>query len=68
MENFSEEAVKVCNKLRRYREHVVRKVSFSLNMRDVFIPLMCNSDPVLNTFKKILNVDVLKQTLHIITF
>ncbi|KAI6661279.1 Dna-mediated transposase [Oopsacas minuta] len=50
---FSEEAVEVSNKLvRRYREHLARKMSFSLNTRDIFIRLMCNSDPVLNVYRK----------------
>ena len=50
---FSEEAVEVSNKLiRRYRENLARKMSFSLNTRDIFIRLMCNSDPVLNVHRK----------------
>ncbi|KAI6659669.1 hypothetical protein LOD99_14592 [Oopsacas minuta] len=50
---FSEEAVEVSNKLvRRYREHLARKMSLSLNTRDIFIRLMCNSDPVLNVYRK----------------
>ena len=54
LKDFSEEAVEVCNKLiRKCREHLSRKFSFSQNTRDIFIRLLCNSDPVLNTFRKI---------------
>ena len=54
MKDFSEEAVEVCNKLiRKYLEHLARKFSFSTNTRDIFIRLLCNSDPVLNTFRKV---------------
>ena len=50
---FSEEAAEVSNKLiRRYREHLARKMSFSLNTRDIFMRLMCNSYPVLNVYRK----------------
>ena len=53
LKDLSEEAVEVCNKLiRKYREHLGRKFSFSLNMRDIFIRLVCNTDPVLNTFRR----------------
>ena len=59
LKDFSEEAVEVCNKLiRKYREHLSRKFSFSQNTRDIFIRLLCNSDPVLNTFRKITNLNV----------
>ena len=38
VKEYSEEAVEACNKLtRRYREHLSRKNSFSLNIRDVFV-------------------------------
>ena len=54
IKDFSEEAVEVCCKLiRKYREHLSRKFSFSQNTRDIFIRLLCKSDSVMNTFRKI---------------
>ena len=52
MKEFSEEAVESCNKLiRKYREHLSRKNSFSLNTKDIFVRLSSQSDPVLITFR-----------------
>ena len=66
MKDFS---VEVCNKLiRKYREHLARKFSFSSNTRDIFIRLLCNNDPVLNTLEKLLSVkNVLNQILLVFT-
>ena len=53
LKNFSEEAVEACNKLiRRYREHLARKVSFTANARDIFVRLLSQSDPILANFRK----------------
>ena len=52
MKDFSEEAVESSNKLiRRYREHLARKNSFTVNIRDIFVRLLSHSDPVLNIFR-----------------
>ena len=53
LKDYSEEAVEACNKLiRKYREHLSRKQSSFLNTREIFVRLLCSSDPVLNTFRK----------------
>lgn len=42
------EGLEASNKLiRRYRERLPRKFSFEDNVKDVFIRLLCQSDPVL---------------------
>ena len=52
MKEFSEEAVESCNKLiRKYREHLSRKNSFSLSTKDIIVRLLSQSDPVLNSFR-----------------
>ena len=52
---YSEEAVEACNKLiRRYREHLSRKNSFSLNIRDVFVRLLSQSDPLFSSYRRVL--------------
>ena len=51
--SFSEEGLEVCNKpIRRYREHLSRKNSFSTNIRDVFIRLLSQSDPLPASYRK----------------
>ena len=53
LKNFSEEAVEASNKLiRRYREHLARKTSFTANARDIFVRLLSQSDPVLTTYRR----------------
>ena len=53
LKDYSEEAVEAYNKfIRKYREHLSRKAVFFLNTRDIFVRLLCSSDPVLNTFRK----------------
>ena len=49
------EGVESCNKLiRRYRELLARKTSFSHNCKDVFIRLLTQSDPLFQSFRKVL--------------
>ena len=51
LKEYSEEAVEACNKLiRRYREHLSRKYSVSLNIRDVFVRILGQSDPLFSSF------------------
>ena len=53
LKEFSEEGLEACNKLiRRIREHLARKTCFSHNTKDVFIRLLTQSDPVLQSFRK----------------
>ena len=55
LKEYSEEAVEACNKLiRKYRDHLARKSSFSLNVRDIFIRLLCQSDPILRSLRRTL--------------
>ena len=55
LKEYSEEAVEACNKLiRRYREHLSRKNSFSLNIRDVFVRLLSQSDPLFSSYRRVL--------------
>ncbi|KAI6658670.1 hypothetical protein LOD99_11016 [Oopsacas minuta] len=55
LKNFSEEAVEAYNKLiRKYREHLVRKISLTTNSRDIFARLLSQSDPVLIGFRNVL--------------
>ena len=52
LKDFSEEAVESCNKLiRRYREHLARKNSFTHNTRDIFVRLLSHSDPLMTKFR-----------------
>ena len=55
LEEYSEEGLESCNKLiRRYREHLSRKNSFSLNIRDIFVRLLRQSDPLFSSYRKVL--------------
>ncbi|KAI6647763.1 Dna-mediated transposase [Oopsacas minuta] len=48
LEALSEEGLESCNKLvRRYRERLSRKFSFEDNVKDVFVRLISQSDPIL---------------------
>ena len=54
LEDLSEEGLEACNKLvRRYRERLSRKFRFEDNIRDVFIRLISQSDPILSSFRNI---------------
>ena len=51
LKNISEGS-ESCNKLiRRYREHLARKISFEANISDIFVRLVSESDPVLTLFR-----------------
>ena len=55
LKEYSEEALESCNKLiRRFREHLSRKNSFTSNIRDVFTRLLSQSDPVLSSYRRTL--------------
>ena len=48
LENLSEECLEACNKfVRRFRESLARKTSFTDNVRDILVRLLCCSDPIL---------------------
>ncbi|KAI6646080.1 hypothetical protein LOD99_9528 [Oopsacas minuta] len=48
LQNLSEECLESCNKfVRRYRENLARKTSFTDNVRDILVRLLCCSDPIL---------------------
>ncbi|KAI6646261.1 hypothetical protein LOD99_9345 [Oopsacas minuta] len=48
LQNLSEECLESCNKfVRRYRENLARKNSFTDNVRDILVRLLCCSDPIL---------------------
>ena len=43
--SISEEGSESCNKLiRKYREHLSRKISFEANLSDIFVRLISESD------------------------
>ena len=51
LEDFSEEGIEACNKLiRKYRERLSRKFSFEDNIKDVFVRLISQSDPILKSY------------------
>ena len=51
LEDFSEEGIEACNKLiRKYRERLSRKFSFEDNIKDVFVSLISQSDPILKSY------------------
>ena len=53
LKDFSEEAVEACNKLiKKYREPLSRKFYFTSNARDIFVRLLCQSDPILANFRQ----------------
>ena len=55
LKEYSEEAIGSCNKLiRRYREHLSRKNSFTPSIKYVFTRLLCQSDPLLSSYRRIL--------------
>ena len=55
LKEYSEEEVEACNKLiRRSREHFARKNSFTTNVKDVFIRLVGQSDPLLSSYRRTL--------------
>ena len=55
LKEYSEEAVEACNKLiRRFREHLSRKNSFTSNIKDVFTRLLSQSDPLLSSYRRTL--------------
>ena len=48
LETLSEEGIDACNKhIRRFRDRLSRKFSFEDNIRDIFIRLISQSDPIL---------------------
>ena len=54
MKQYSEEALEACNKLiRNYREYLSRMCSFNSNIRDIFVRLMSESEPVLFNLRKV---------------
>ncbi|KAI6651332.1 Dna-mediated transposase [Oopsacas minuta] len=58
LEDLSEEGLESCNKLvRRYRERLSRKFSFEDNVKDVFVRLIFQSDPILASFRNITKND-----------
>ncbi|KAI6658404.1 hypothetical protein LOD99_15206 [Oopsacas minuta] len=58
LEDLSEEGLESCNKLvRRYRERLSRKFSFEDNVKDVFVRLISQSDPILASFRNITTND-----------
>ena len=66
LKSFSEEGVESSNKfIRRYREHLARKNSFSLNIRDIMIRLLCHSDPLLNSFRNLVRCKNCGEFSHI---
>ena len=55
LKEYSEEAVEACNKLiRRFREHLSRKNSFTSNIKDVVNRLLSQSDPFLSSYRRTL--------------
>ena len=61
LEDLSEEGLEACNKLvRRYRERLSRKFCFEDNIRDIFIRLNTQSDPILSSFR-----DITKEVLEL---
>lgn len=55
LKKLSEEGLEACNKhIRRYREHLSRKNCFVDNIRDIFVRLLCQSDPIPLEFRNIL--------------
>ena len=55
LKEYSEEALEACNKLiRHYRGHLSRKNSFSLNIRDVFVRQLSQSDPLFSSYRRVL--------------
>ena len=69
MKQYSEEDLEACNKLiRNYRDNNSRKCSFNSNIRDIFVRLMSESDPILLKFRKIPNVDFVEQSITIADF
>ena len=57
MKVFSEEGLESCNKLiRRYREPLARKTSFSHNCKDIFLRLLSQSNPLLTSYRKVLSI------------
>ena len=43
--------MEACNKLiRKYREHLARKISFTANCKDIFVSLLSQSDPILQKY------------------
>ena len=64
LQSLSEECLEACNKyVRRYRENLARKTSFSDNFRDILVRLLCFSDPVsvLNRHKILENLNQAKR-------
>ncbi|KAI6648997.1 hypothetical protein LOD99_6880 [Oopsacas minuta] len=58
LEDLSEEGLESCNKLvRRYHERLSRKFSFEDNVKDVFVRLISQSDPILASFRNITKND-----------
>ena len=52
LKNISEEGSEACNKLiRKYPEHLLRKISFEANLSDIFVRLISESDPILMQFR-----------------
>ncbi|KAI6658723.1 Dna-mediated transposase [Oopsacas minuta] len=58
LEELSEEGLESCSKLfRRYRERLSRKFNFEDNVKDVFVRLISQSDPILASFRNITKND-----------
>ena len=48
LKNFSEEGLEALNKyVRKFREHLARKFSFEMNIKDILVRLTTQSDPIL---------------------
>ena len=52
LKNFSEEGLEALNKyVRKFREHLARKFSFEMNIKDIILRLTTQSDPVLSKYR-----------------
>ena len=58
LEDLSEEGIEACNKLiRRYRERLSRKFSLEDNIKDVFVRLISQSDPIQKSYRVVRKKD-----------
>ena len=65
LKEYSEESLEACNKLiRKYRDNLTRKFSFALNIKDIFIRLLSQSDPILLSFRRNLACSVCGEIGH----
>ena len=69
LEDLSEEGIEACNKLiRRYRERLSRKFSFEDNIKDVFVRLISQSDPILRSYRIVRKKDSQTDTSEHISY